>query len=168
MIDPNHFRKVLSAYPTGVSVIAAQDDDGKKHAMVVGTFTSISLDPPLVGFFPANTSSSWAAMQHCTRFSVNVLAAEQMAQCKQFATSGTDKFGDLAHGVSPNGQPLIDGAVAWLDCAMESVIEVGDHYLVVGRVEALDGDPDGDPMLFCGGKYQRLEGKADAPDKGTS
>lgn len=156
MIDPQHFRKVLSAYPTGVCVITARATDGGRHAMVVGSFTSISLDPPLVGFFPAATSQSWREMSEIGRFCVNVLAAHQLEDCQRFAARGADKFGDMVHGESPSGQPLIEGALAWLDCTVEGVHEIGDHFLVVGRVEALDRVETGDPLLFFGGRYHRI------------
>jgi 3-hydroxy-9,10-secoandrosta-1,3,5(10)-triene-9,17-dione monooxygenase reductase component len=156
MIDPQHFRKSLSAYPTGICVITATAEDGLRHAMVVGSFTSISLDPPLIGFFPAKSSSSWAAMKDIGHFTVNVLGASQLAQCKQFARSGADKFGDLVHGISPGGHPLIEGSIAWMDCSLDAIHEIGDHYLVVGRVNSLDGDPQAEPLLFFGGAYHRI------------
>lgn len=156
MIDPQHFRKVLSAYPTGVCVITARAADGTRHAMVVGSFTSISLDPPLVGFFPATSSQSWREMSSIGRFCVNVLAAHQLEDCRRFAARGPDKFGDMAHGESPSGQPLIDNALAWLDCTLDAVHEIGDHFLVVGRVEALERVEAGDPLLFFGGRYHRI------------
>lgn len=162
MLDPTHFRKVLSAYPTGVCVITAQDAAGRKHGMVVGSFTSISLDPPLIGFFPAKSSTSWPAMASIGRFCVSVLGADQLAQCQQFAARGDDKFGDMTHGTTPGGQPVLDRALAWLDCTTEAVHEVGDHLLVVGRVEALEGDPAGEPLLFYGGKYHGLGGAVQA------
>jgi 3-hydroxy-9,10-secoandrosta-1,3,5(10)-triene-9,17-dione monooxygenase reductase component len=160
MIDPQHFRKVLSAYPTGICVITATAADGQRHAMVVGSFSSISLDPPLVGFFPGKSSSSWAAMKDVGHFAVNVLGAGQLELCRKFAVSGTDKFGDMAHAISPGGHPLIDGAIAWMDCTTQSVHEIGDHYLVVGHVHHLDGDPQAEPLLFYGGAYRCLGEKA--------
>lgn len=155
-IDPGHFRKVLSAYPTGVCVVAALDGEGRKHAMVVGSFTSISLDPPLVGFYPAKGSSSWGAMAAIGSFAVSVLGADQLAQCQQFASRGMDKFGDLSHGATAAGHPVIDDALAWFDCTLEAVHEVGDHFLVVGRVVALDGRAAREPLLFYGGQYHGL------------
>jgi len=156
MIDPLHFRKVLSSYPTGVCVITARGDDGRRHGMVVGSFTSISLDPPLVGFFPATGSQTWLAMAEVGRFCVNVLAAAQLEDCQRFAARGADKFGDMSHGESPSGQPLFDGALAWLDCTVEATHEIGDHFLVVGRVETLGRCEDGEPLLFFGGQYHRI------------
>ena len=155
-IEPAQFRKVLSAYPTGVCVVAALDGEGRKHAMVVGSFTSISLDPPLVGFYPATTSGSWAAMAGIGGFAVSVLGADQLALCQQFASRGMDKFGDLAHGATAAGHPVIDDALAWFDCTLEVVHEVGDHFLVVGRVQALDGQAAREPLLFYGGQYHGL------------
>lgn len=153
MIDPTLFRSVLGAYPTGVSVITAVDADGARHGMVVGSFTSISLDPPLVGFFPDKRSGTWAKMAGLTRFCVNVLGADQLDLCKRFAARADDKFAELAHGHTPSGQPLLDNAIAWLDCSVERVTDIGDHWLVVGTVEALGRREEGTPLLFFRGQY---------------
>lgn len=156
MIDPRKFRDVLSAYPTGVCVIAAQAPDGRKHAMVVGSFSSISLDPPLVGFCPAKVSSSWLGIAGVGRFCVSVLGDDQLDHCKRFAASSSDKFAGLTHRLSPAGQPILDGALAWIDCVTEVVHEVGDHMLVVGRVEQLEKERDALPLLFFGGSYRKI------------
>ncbi|ROT97583.1 flavin reductase [Altererythrobacter sp. FM1] len=158
MIDPRKFRDVLSAYPTGVCVIAAQGTDGRKHAMVVGTFSSISLDPPLVGFCAAKKSSSWQGIAKVGRFCVSVLGHEQLEYCKRFAASSPDKFAGLSHRSSPGGQPILDDVLAWIDCETEVVHEVGDHVLVVGKVEQLEKEHDTLPLLFFGGKYHKIEG----------
>lgn len=160
MIEPRRFRDVLGAYPTGVCVVTAVDGDGRRHAMVVGSFASISLDPPLVGFFPDKKSGSWPLIEATGRFCVNVLGADQLDLCRQFAAKREDKFGDLAHGTSPAGLPLLDNAIAWLDCTLERVVEIGDHWLVVGTVEALDKRDEGTPLLFFRGGYHDLTGIA--------
>jgi len=157
IIDASKFRDVLSAYPTGVCVIAAQGADGRKHAMVVGSFSSISLDPPLVGFCPAKMSSSWQGIAEVGRFCVSVLGHEQLDYCKRFAASSPDKFAGLSHRSSPGGQPILDDVLAWIDCVTEVVHEVGDHMLVVGRVEQLERERDTLPLLFFGGKYHRIK-----------
>jgi flavin reductase (DIM6/NTAB) family NADH-FMN oxidoreductase RutF len=120
-----------------VVVITAAGSDGVRHGLVIGSFTSISLDPPLVGFFPDKRSSSWAKIAPVGRFCVNVLGSDQLDLCQRFAARAEDKFADLAHDHSPSGQPLLDNAIAWIDCTLERVTEVGDHYLVVGAVEAM-------------------------------
>lgn len=153
MIDPRHFRNVLGAWPTGVCVITAVDDDGQRHGLVVGSFTSISLDPPLVGFFPDKRSSTWPKIAATGRFCANVLGSEQLDLCKRFAARADDKFAELAHGHTPSGLPLLDDAIAWIDCSIERVEDIGDHVLVVGAVEALDRREEGTPLLFFRGQY---------------
>lgn len=152
-IDPAHFRSVLGAYPTGVCLITSIDTDGVRAGMVVGSFTSISLDPPLVGFFPDKNSSTYPQIERAGRFCVNVLGSQQLALCRRFASKRPDKFLDLAHGTSPSGQPLFDEALAWIDCRIERVEDIGDHWLVVGRVEALDLCGGDAPLLFHRGGY---------------
>ncbi len=156
MIDPALFRSVLGAYPTGVVVITAVDGEGARHGMVIGSFTSISLDPALVGFFPDRKSRSWAQIAPVGRFCVNVLGSDQLALCRRFAARADDKFADLAHGHTPAGQPLLENAIAWIDCRTERVTEVGDHLLVVGAVEALGRRDEGTPLLFFRGQYHDL------------
>ncbi len=165
VIDSRKFRDVLSAYPTGVCVVAAQSADGRKHAMAVGSFSSISLDPPLVGFYPTKTSSSWRAIEEVGRFCVSVLGDDQLEYCKRFAARSRDKFAGLSHRLSPGGQPILDGVLAWIDCVTEVVHEVGDHMLVVGRVEQLEKDRDASPLLFFGGNYHKIE-QMDADNTG--
>lgn len=153
MIDPRHFRNVLGTWPTGVCVITSTDPDGTRHGLVVGSFASISLDPPLVGFFPDKSSTTWPKIAVNGRFCVNVLGAGQLDLCKRFAARSDDKFGELAHGQTPSGQPLLDDAIAWMDCTVERVEEIGDHLLVVGAVESLDRSEAGTPLLFFRGQY---------------
>ncbi|NKJ44778.1 MULTISPECIES: flavin reductase family protein [unclassified Novosphingobium] len=149
--DPRTFRDVLGCCPTSVAVITACEGD-ERFALVVGTFTSISLDPPLVGFFPGKGSGTWPKIEKTGRFCANVLSAEQVALCKTFSSKVEDKFAEVACGVTPAGLPLIDGAAAWVECRTESVIEIGDHYLVVGAVEAL-GQGTASPLVFVKGGF---------------
>ncbi|WP_137897205.1 flavin reductase family protein [Sphingomonas sp. 2SG] len=154
-IDPRTFRDVLGCYPTGVSVITSALQ-GVRLGLVVGSFTSISLDPPLVGFFPGKGSRSWPLIEQSGRFCVNVLAGHQIDICKHFASKIDDKFADLTHGQSPSGLPIIDEAVAWIDCRIERVQEIGDHYLVVGAVEAMSGSDLHQPLVFLRGAYRDI------------
>ncbi|KAB2812635.1 flavin reductase [Pimelobacter simplex] len=153
--DGRRFREVLAHFPTGVVVVTALGADDVPLGMVVGSFTSVSLDPPLVAYLPAKSSSSYAALRERPRFCVNVLASDQEQLCRQFASRGTDKFAGVSWDLSPGGSPVLDGAVAWLDCTVESVLDGGDHDIVLGRVEHLDvpGVGAGDPLLFFQGGY---------------
>lgn len=156
MIDPRHFRDVLGTYPTGVCVITAIDGEGRRSGLVVGSFTSISLDPPLVGFFPDKRSGTWPKIAAIGRFCVNVLGADQLDLCRRFASKADDKFAELAHGHTPSGQPLLDDAIAWIDCTVERIEDIGDHWLVVGAVEAMERREHGTPLLFFRGQYHDL------------
>ncbi|MFZ2997878.1 flavin reductase family protein [Sphingobium sp.] len=151
--DSATFRRVLGHYPTGVCVVTAVEADGTPIAMVVGSFTSVSLDPPLVGFFPARTSSSWPRIEKVGKFCVNVLASDQLPLCRQLASPGAEKFAGVAHRVSTNGSPILDDVVAWIDCTLDAVHEAGDHYIVLGHVLALEIDRPERPLLFFQGNY---------------
>ncbi|MDO7835780.1 flavin reductase family protein [Sphingobium sp. HBC34] len=151
--DNATFRRVLGHYPTGVCVVTATQDDDTPVGMVVGSFTSVSLDPPLVAFFPAKSSSSWPRLQSVGKFCVNVLASDQQPLCRQIAGPGPDKFAGISHRVSANGSPILDDVVAWIDCALDAVHEAGDHYIVLGRVVALEVERPERPLLFFQGNY---------------
>jgi len=152
--DPNHFRKVLGHFPTGVTIITGMAGD-VPAGFTIGSFTSVSLDPPLVGFFPQKISDTWAAMAPFGKFCVNILGAHQGAACWRFAKKGVDdRFVDVSWHTGITGSPIIDGAIAWIDCDTEVIHEVGDHYFVVGRVLAMSHSEDDDPapLLFYRGK----------------
>lgn len=149
--DQRKFRGVMGCCPTGVAVITAQHG-GDLHGMVVGTLTSVSLDPPLVGFFPGKSSQTWPRIEKAGRFCANVLAAEQLNVCKIFASQIEGKYDSVVHTASPGGMPIIDGIAAWVDCRIDSVQEIGDHYLVVGAVEAM-GQGSGSPLIFVHGGF---------------
>ena len=138
---------------SGVCVITSVEEDGTRHGLVVGSFSSISLDPPLVGFFPDKKSSTWPKIAATGRFCVNVLGSDQLELCKRFAARADDKFAELAHDHTPSGMPRLDDAIAWIDCTVERVEDIGDHFLVVGAVEALDSREEGTPLLFFRGGY---------------
>jgi 3-hydroxy-9,10-secoandrosta-1,3,5(10)-triene-9,17-dione monooxygenase reductase component len=155
--DAKEFRTVLGHFPTGVTIITAVHD-GEPVGFTIGSFTSVSLDPPLVGFLPMTDSDTWASIEQSGAFCVNVLSRDQSDLCWKFAKTGNDaeRFDGVAWHTAPTGSPIIDRAVAWIDCEIEQVYEMGDHYFVLGRVGALeaDADHDGDgpwPLLFFKG-----------------
>lgn len=162
--DPGQFRKVLGNFPTGVTVVTAMAGPDPV-GFTIGSFTSVSLDPPLVGFLPQTNSETWAAMAPSGRFCVNVLSADQADLCWKFAKSSHDtgRFADVDWQLSPGGSPILDGAVAWIDCTVAEVHEMGDHYFVLGAVTALEaasgasGDADPAPLLFFRGGLGRFE-----------
>lgn len=152
-IDSQKFRNILGHYPTGVCVITAVQENNEPVGMTVGSFTSVSLDPPLVGFFPSRNSSSWLKMAGAQRFCVNVLADDQEWVCRRFASKLQDKFEDVGYRLSDAGLPILGNVVAWIDCDLHSVMEAGDHYIVLGEVRELAVERNAKPLIFCQGNY---------------
>ncbi len=155
-IDGARFREVLGSYPTGVAIVTCTDAYGVPAGMVIGTFTSVSLDPPLIGYLPMKTSRTFACMRGAPTFCVNILAADQESVCQHFASPAEDKFAGLAWHPSPAGNPILDGVVAWIDCDYASVTEIGDHYSVLGGVLDMRLERDTAPLLFFQRGYGRF------------
>ncbi|MER6394220.1 flavin reductase family protein [Streptomyces sp. NPDC059382] len=158
-VSPAEFRSVLSNFASGVTVITAPpgaDEDGPA-GFACQSFASLSLDPPLVTFMVARTSTTWPRIARAGVFCVNILGAEQGGLCRSFAVSGADKFAGVPHRPSPvTGSPRLDDVPAWIDCRIHAVHTGGDHLIVVGRVEAMGADGEGDPLLFHKGRFGRF------------
>ncbi|ADB50569.1 flavin reductase family protein [Conexibacter woesei] len=149
------FRRVLAHVPTPVVVVAAFDD--APIGLAVGSFTSISLDPPLVGFFVDHRSSTWPRVARAGGFTVNVLADSQEELGRRFGTKGADRFAGVSWRAGRAGAPLLDGALAWIECELEEVIETGDHQLVMGAVRRLEARDGASPLVFHRSGFARLE-----------
>ncbi len=147
------FRDVLGRFCAGVTVVTSLSG-GEPVGMTCQSFSSVSLDPPLVMFIPAKTSRAWPAMQRAGFFCANFLAADQAELSNTFATRGVDKFAKVAWTPAPSGAPLLDGVVGHVDCTIHAVHEMGDHYVVVGQVRDLAVGAADDPLLFFRGAYR--------------
>jgi len=154
--ERERFRQVLSHFPTGVVVVTGMTADGPA-GLAVGSFASVSLEPPLVGFFVALSSTSWPPIRPSGHFCVNLLASAQSDVCRTFARSGGDKFAGVSWTHSNGGSPVLDGVVAWVDCEVEQEIETGDHQLVIGRVLDLEVANGEAPLLFHRGSFPNFE-----------
>ncbi|MCB1250465.1 MAG: flavin reductase family protein [Acidimicrobiales bacterium] len=153
--DDAKFRQVLGHFPTGVTVVTAVDDDGPV-GMAIGSFASLSLEPPQVLFCANVASSSWARIRGAGHFCVNVLAEDQEDVCRVFASRADDKFAEVGWKHSGNGMPRLEGILAHLDCDIADVVRSGDHDIVIGGVTALDVAHEGGPLLFFRGGYGRF------------
>ena len=152
--DSARFRQVLGHFPTGVTVVTGTAD-GAPHGMTIGSFTSVSLEPPLVGFLPQASSPSWQAISGSGAFCVNVLGQDQGDLCWRFAkTNDEGKFDGLEWRPADSGSPILHGVIAWIDCTIESIQDMGDHQFVLGRVSHLDtwDGLEPAPLLFFRGK----------------
>lgn len=141
------FRQVLGCYATGVVVVAALVD-GMPQGLAVNSFTSVSMDPPLVAFCAARTSSTWPALRQSGRFAVSVLSRDQEHACRVFARKGADRFAQARWTASPAGHPVLDGALAWLDLRADAIYQAGDHELVIGEVTGLAAAAGSRPLVF--------------------
>ncbi|MBN9144859.1 MULTISPECIES: flavin reductase family protein [unclassified Novosphingobium] len=151
-IEPADYRRVMGHYPTGVAAITSTGADGAPLVLVVGTFTSVSLDPPLVGFLPTSTSASWQAIAATGRFAVNVLGSDQAALCGQLAGRG-DKFAGVEYTLSEGGLPLLADALITIEADISATLPAGDHDFVLGAVRRMNVAREGDPLLFHRGNY---------------
>lgn len=151
--DGRRFRDVLGHLPSGVVAITAVDSDGEPTGMVVGTFTSVSLDPPLVAFFVDQKSSSFPRMREAGVFCANILSARQEPICRALAARGGQKFAGIEWHPAKSGSPILEDAVAWVDCDIDSVSEAGDHFIVIGRVRDLAINTPTIPLLFFQGGF---------------
>jgi flavin reductase (DIM6/NTAB) family NADH-FMN oxidoreductase RutF len=155
--DAARFRQVLGHFPTGVTVITTAAPGESPTGLAVGSFSSVSLDPPLVAFMPAKTSTSWPKIEAAGAFCVNILAEDQEDVCRVFAGKGDDKFAGLGWKPGHQGAPIIDDVLAWIACDIDAVHEAGDHYIVVGAVRDLEIVHEGRPLVFFRGGYGRFE-----------
>ena len=160
------FRDVLGLFASGVTVVTSIAD-GEPVGMTCQSFSSVSLEPPLVMFCPAKTSRAWPRMQRAGHFCVNILAADQAEISTAMATKGSDKYDGIGWQPAPTGAPLLDGVLGYVDCTVHSVHEAGDHYVVLGRVKELGFAPDSDddarrPLLYYRGRYDTNAGQGQA------
>lgn len=157
MISADEFRHVLGHFATGVTVITTADDDARPAGLTASAFASVSLDPPLVLVCVDHKAQSYPALRERGRFAVNILTTEQESISRRFATSRPDKFQDIPFTLSAEGVPLLDGALAQIECRTVSAHVEGDHTIFVGRVERARAGA-GSPLCYYRGRYDHLSG----------
>jgi flavin reductase (DIM6/NTAB) family NADH-FMN oxidoreductase RutF len=152
-VGPERFRSVMGHFATGVTVVTAATPDGPV-GMTANAVCSLSLEPLLLLVAFDNEARTLPAVRRTGRFGVNVLAAGQEDLARLFASKGVEgeKFAGVAHTVH-DGIPVIEGALAWIGCRLERLIEAGDHTIGIGAVEAAEAGR-GDPLLWYRGGYR--------------
>lgn len=160
------FRNALGAFATGVTVITTRSAEGADVGVTANSFNSVSLDPPMILWSIGKTSSSLAAFMEAERFAVHILSAEQEMLSGRFAKSGSDKFAGLSVSRGIGDVPLLEGCAARFQCRIAFRHEAGDHYILVGEVEAFDHDGHA-PLAFHSGRYGMfIRNEAPAPSDG--
>ena len=161
-IAHDDFRRILGHFCSGVTVVTAARGE-ERFGMTCQSFFSLSLDPPLVAFSPAKSSGSYPLIRETGAFCINVLSDAQKTLCSGFARSGIDKWAGISSTPGVTGSPILDGVLAWIDCTHEAEHDAGDHWIVVGRVRALEAN-DHRPLLFFKGAFQQIA----LPDGGAA
>jgi len=157
MFDARAFRQCLAHYATGVTVITTAVD-GERAGIAANSFSSLSLDPPLVLWSLGRASRSASAFRRSTHFAVNVLSHAQLPVAEAFSSRSTDKFAGFQWLPGEGGLPLLAGSVATLECKVERMLEAGDHVLFIGEVLRFRREDDASPLIFVQGRYTIAEG----------
>ncbi len=154
-VDAASLRRVVGLYPTGVAVLAGLVG-GAPVGLTANSFTSVSLDPPLVSVCVAHTSTTWPQLRDLPRIGVSILAGGQETVGRQLATRGVDRFAGLPWRQTSDGAVLLDGVSGWLEVSIEQQVRAGDHDIVVLAVHELDGDPTVHPLVFHASRFRKL------------
>ncbi len=153
--DPRALRRALGAFATGVTIVTSRDEDGAPVGLTANSFTSVSLDPPLVLVCIAESAASYGVFRAADRFAVNVLRADQAALAKLFATRGADKFAGVSWREGVTGAPVLNDVAAWFDCRTHALTPAGDHAILIGRVVDF-GESDAPPLGYHRGGFVEI------------
>lgn len=154
--DSSAFRRALGSFATGVAVVTARDSEGRNRGITVNSFSSVSLDPPLVLFCLDKAAMSFETFQQAKSFAVNVLAEHQHELSVRFATAAVDKWDGVAYELWPGGLPVLHDCLANLACRREALYQGGDHVIILGRVERLQSAGDLDPLVYFQSDYRSI------------
>ena len=151
-IDPLDLRRAFGAFATGVTIVTTVDKNSEVYGFTANSFTSVSLDPPLLLVNIAKSAYGLQIFTGAPGFAVNILAENQRDLSNKFASRGADKFADTSWTAKSTGSPVFDGVIAWFDCEFFRQLDAGDHVILIGKV--LDyGYSSDSPLAFCRGAY---------------
>ncbi|MFZ0660585.1 MAG: flavin reductase family protein [Candidatus Binataceae bacterium] len=154
-IEKNELRRVMGHFATGVTVITALRASGEMHGLTANAFSSVSLVPPLLLICVDKKAESYPCFEETKLFTVNILSAEQEALSRKFAVSGGNKFEGVSYHRGANGAPILDGAIAYLECRLSGSMDAGDHTVYLGEIEQAETH-EAKPLLFFRGGYREL------------
>jgi flavin reductase (DIM6/NTAB) family NADH-FMN oxidoreductase RutF len=157
-MDPFQFRQLCGRFATGIAIITTTDPAGAPAGMTVNSFTSVSLDPPLVLVAIDRAASMHAALEGASGWAINILEAHQEALSRRFASGLPDRFEGIGWHAGPGGEILLEGALAHLRCEAVSRVPAGDHTLFIGQVTGGEAAEHGRPLLYYRGGYAELDG----------
>ncbi len=155
-IDPVELRRAFGTFVTGVTVVTTCDEDGSPRGMTANSFTSVSLDPPLLLVCIGKTAGSFPAFNTSDSFAVNVLHERQKDVASVFASKSVSKFEAVNHDTVHTSAPVLSDSLTWFDCAVHDRVDAGDHMILIGRVRAFGTSPAA-PLGFCRGRFASVE-----------
>lgn len=153
----DQLRRAFGCFPSGVAAVCAKVD-GEPVGLAASSFTSVSMNPPLVSVCMQDTSTTWPRLRGLERLGVTVLAEGQEGVCARLASKSGNRFAYTNWATTPDGGLYVEGATAWLDCSVHDEIVAGDHTIVLMRVHGVWADPDVPPLVFHGSQFRRLAG----------
>lgn len=148
-------RRVTGAFPTGISLVAAVVD-GHPVGLLANSFTSVSLDPPLVSVNVALTSTTWPALRDATRWGISILSADHVDKVRMLSRPSAQRFTDIDWYETEDGAVLLTGSSATFQVSLEAEVDAGDHALALLRVHGLHRDMDTNPLVFYGSQLRQL------------
>jgi flavin reductase (DIM6/NTAB) family NADH-FMN oxidoreductase RutF len=154
-LDADTLRKAFSCFPSGVTAVCGLVD-GEPVGMAASSFTSVSLDPPMVLICVSTTSKTWERLRPLNRLGVSVLSATHDLACRQLAARENERFASLDWSATPGGAVVMGGASAWLECEVELEVDAGDHRVILLRIHTLEADPNVDPLVFHASRFRPL------------
>lgn len=155
-LSPQRWREIMGNFCSGVTIITSTTVEGPV-GFTSQSFTSLSMEPPLIAFNVMNSSTSWPKIRQGSSFCVNILAAGSEALSTQFAKSGTDKFAGVNYRLSELGNPILEDTLVWIDCTLYAEYDGGDHTIIIGQVDNMQAQKETDPLVFFRGKYTAVE-----------
>jgi 3-hydroxy-9,10-secoandrosta-1,3,5(10)-triene-9,17-dione monooxygenase reductase component len=155
-IDKSELRRVMGHFPTGVTIVTTYDKAGALYGLTANALSSVSLAPPLLLVCVDKNSKTYPCFEQSGVFTVNILADHQEALSRKFAVSGGDKFDGVSYRLGANGAPIVDGALAYLECRVARSCDGGDHTIYIGEILQAETSDTGKPLLFYRGGYRTL------------
>ncbi|MEU6643572.1 flavin reductase family protein [Saccharomonospora sp. NPDC046836] len=153
--EKDALREAFGCFPSGVTAVCALIG-GVPTGMAASSFTSVSVDPPLVSVCVQNTSTTWPKLRPRARLGVSVLAEGHDAQCRSLSRKEGDRFAGVSWAATAGGAVYIHGATAWLDCSIEREVPAGDHSIALLRIHGLRANPGAAPLIFHGSRFRTL------------
>jgi flavin-dependent trigonelline monooxygenase, reductase component len=154
-LERDHLRRVFGRFATGITVVTTLDHDGNPHGMTANSFTSVSLEPPLVLVCVDYRAKILETFRKAERFGVNILSEGQRDLSQAFARRGEDRFNGVEWQAGESGVPLLPGALAWLECVLVNAVDAGDHAILIARVDRA-AHHEGRPLLYFASGYEHL------------